>query len=459
MLKILVAAKVDQVIARVLSKNKNYKVIGTCSNKEQIESLVYNASEAPDILFVIEGMDGGGRTTDILIRIKEANPNLRIIYAIGTETIESDYLLRSLISLVEHGIYDIYHGKSITTQIIDDLIAHPKSKADMNYLYTALSRNLNQNRILVDDDEDPGAAMDSKDNLIVFSSIRPGSGKSFISTNTAAAIAMYGRAKDNGNEPRVCLVEGDLQTLSIGTVLGVSNPNYNLKEALKQAGRVVNQNGEIYGDSTTQNEVNNFILSCCLNVPDIPNLYALTGSNLTLEELGEINAFQYFYLLDILCDLFDVVIVDANSSLEHTTTGPLLQMAKNIFMILTPDYLSVKVNQRFFKDLKKLGIVNKLQYIVNKSLTESQQKSLQVPLEFDPEELVEPFHPEFSVPNIDPVIAYNHMYDHRPVMMDKSFSTIQARLEIAKLANRIWPVDCFNEFENEILSIKKQSKK
>lgn len=460
MLKIIVAAQAETAnqLANMFAGSSDYSVINVCNRKERLEKAVLFSTTTPDLLFVVEGIEGNGRTTDILVRIKQANPMLRIIYCIGSD-ISNDYVLRSLISLVEAGICDIYHGNSLSQRVVSDLINNPKSKNDMNYLYTALSNNQARNKITDTSYEEPQEDMPVvKDNLFVFSSVKPGSGKSFVSVNTAAAIAMYGRPKHGGTAPRICLVEGDLQTLSIGTVLGISNPTFNLKEALRQASRVVTPEGAIYADGTTQGEVNNFLLSCCLSVPDIPNLYALTGSNMTLVDLNQINSFQYFYILDILCELFDVVLVDANSSLEHKTTGPLLQMAKEVFLIMSPDYISAAINQRFYRELKKIKVAEKTTYVINQYLTESQMKSLRVQPEYEQESVISPFHPEFKIPFVDPVIAYNHMYSHTPLMADKSFATIQSRLEIAKIANKIWTVDCFKEFESEIAEIRKKAK-
>ena len=56
----------------------------------------------------------------------------------------------------------------------------------------------------------------------MISSIKPGCGKSFVSTNVATAIAKFGDKKD-GRQPRVCILEADLQTLSVGTLLSLED--------------------------------------------------------------------------------------------------------------------------------------------------------------------------------------------------------------------------------------------
>ena len=63
--------------------------------------------------------------------------------------------------------------------------------------------------------------------------MKPGTGKSFVSSNLAVTLAKYATPVDN-RAPKVLLLEGDLQTLSVYTLFGVKDEDFNLKAALKE---------------------------------------------------------------------------------------------------------------------------------------------------------------------------------------------------------------------------------
>jgi MinD-like ATPase involved in chromosome partitioning or flagellar assembly len=459
MMNIYVASK-NEMLIKTLKGSGKYSVVGVCENKAELPGRIRSLSERVDILLVLEGLDGRGQTIETLIQIKRENPLLRIIYLTGPIKLTDGYTLRSLISLTDNHIYDIYHETIMSKAILEDLIDHPKTAADVSYLsdYLRIYQTANEGKEVLEEAkaaETPETQQAPvRDNMIVFSSIKPGSGKSFISTNIAVGIAAYGRAKNNYQPPKVCLVEGDLQTLSVGTLLGVSNSSYNLKEALFRIGTIVSEDGQIIGSEAQQHEVNEFIRRCCIAVPQAQNLYALTGTSISLEEMNRLTSFQYYYLINALSDLFDVVIVDANSSLEHKTSGPILQLAKQVFMIMTPDFNSVRINRRYQKDLNEFGIGDKTRYIVNKSLTPCQAASMKEPLEYDEADMLAGFDVAAKIPYMDTMVAYNHLYEHKPVILDDGFETLQARLELAKLANLIWPMDCFGELAKQIQAVK-----
>jgi hypothetical protein len=76
------------------------------------------------------------------------------------------------------------------------------------------------------------------------------------------------------------------------------------------------------------------------------------------------------------------------------------------------------------------------------------------PLEYDEADMLAGFDVAAKIPYMDTMVAYNHLYEHKPVILDDGFETLQARLELAKLANLIWPMDCFGELAKQIQAVK-----
>ena len=116
-------------------------------------------------------------------------------------------------TLVTAGIFDIHHEKSITKTILLDLIQNPKSRESVQYFLKYMKANqINEDEIVEfqEEVEDGGdVEVDGYKNVILVSSIKPGTGKSFVSTNLATDIARFGIKKKDGSRPKVAIIEGD----------------------------------------------------------------------------------------------------------------------------------------------------------------------------------------------------------------------------------------------------------
>lgn len=280
-------------------------------------------------------------------------------------------------------------------------------------------------------------------NLFIVSSIKPGTGKTMLSTNLAAAIAKYGRLNDKGQPPTVAIIEGDLQNLSVGTILGLIEDEYNLKTAIEKIDRILDKNNQHFDRDLHKNaphlieETDQFIKKCFKSYETLPNMKALVGSQFQPDELAKVTGEHYVYLLELITDMFDVVIVDTNSSLNHVTTYPVLQLANQCLYVLNLDFNNVHNNHRYRTKLIRLGIGDKIKYILNEDI--SQNKDNKEPLTFGPEQIEESgFRLEGCIPCIDKVIFLNRLHDGVPIVLDDSKLTLKARLEICKIADCIW---------------------
>ena len=418
-------------------------VVNSTSNKQALLTAIGRAYPTPDIVMAAEGCDGEGALVDVLCEAKKAYPNIRYIYLAGNDVdMQNEDVVNTLALLVDAGIYDIYTKRKLSVSILRDLIEVPSTAQDVEYLYR-YRRKLHPlpGSPTYDGSIKEGVVEEGRKNVIVFSSVKPGTGKSFIATNIAADIARYGQARRNGTPPSVVIVEGDLQTLSVGTLLGIENSQYNLREALNEASKIVDDTGKMVGTYEQQERFRTFLKKCCLPYRDQPNLFALVGSQLNFTDLGNINPYQYFYMVQMIADMFDVVIVDSNSSLEHKTTGPILQLAGQCYYIIDLDFNNIRTNLRYRQELSQLGVSGKIQYVLNKAITSEMENRYAEKIEYGEDKLnANGFTIAGRIPMLDNVVVLNRMYSKVPIVYDDGFATLPARMEFCKLSGRIWPM-------------------
>ncbi|MEG1301227.1 MAG: hypothetical protein RSC93_11040 [Erysipelotrichaceae bacterium] len=432
------------------SQLKNYNVLGNIRNKDELIEGIKKYQ--PDILLVAEGLpsQSGIDTNNLLLSIKQMFPRLRIVFLSGKIDKTDTYNINRLGRLVDSGIYDIYHDSSMSSTILAGLLDNKKTYADVSYMLHFKNLQGDTNFDYMEDAPSGKVGM-GYGNISVFSSIKPGTGKSFISTNVAAGIAKYGRPLANGKRPVVAIIEGDLQTLSVGTLLQLEDRERNLNKALKKVGEVINENGEIFGTSEQIESVKRFVRGCFLKCYQVDNLYALVGTQLSLNELNHINPYQYYYLVELMVDQFDVIIVDMNSSLEHKTTGSLLDLARNCYYILDLDFNNVSNNIRYRNELANLGVLDKVNYILNKDIPKDMENNFAEKLEYNADNLnASGFSLVAKVPMVDTTVVYNRVKQGIPLVLDKTEMTLAARQELLIVSDQIWSCDVMYDLKQEM---------
>ena len=469
MFKNMIVIAKNTALIGVIQKRSDVNIVDIINNKDYIYDSISKNSSKIDTIFATEGIDGSLDETliEILCEIKNRFNFLRIIYLTACDVdMQNESMLESLTMLLQCGIYDIYGQKKISPSIINDLIDIPKTFNDVKKYYYEKPRTSSKITELpkdsyFDDSIIEGRISEGKKNVIAISSIKPGTGKSFISTNIAADIARFGAFKKGTNKrPSVVVVEGDLQTLSVGTLLGIENDTYNLREALKRAEQIVTENGEMIGSYDQQEQYKKFVRKCCLPYRDQENLFAIVGSQLNFTEIGNISPYRYFYMIEVISEMFDVVIIDANSSLEHRTTGPILQLASQCYYVLDLDFNNVRSNLRYRQELANLGALSKVKYILNKAITQEAQQNFSEKLDFDEEKLKgSGFEIVGRVPMIDNVVVLNRMHEKVPIVYDTSYSTLLARMEFCELSRKIWPMSNVVPLKLELEELKKKNKR
>lgn len=467
--KKIIVATGQEIINSVIQRFEDYTVVGTINSRDElyIKCQEYQA----DILLVGEGLFGSIPLIKPLLEITRQLPNTRIIYLTGDLDFKDENKINSLALLIMAGVYDIIHEKKMTVSMLKSVLDNPKLEKDIDYIVKAsnkltLTRDKENKIEFIVPEEYKEENDEIKDNLHVISSIKPGTGKSFLSVNIAAAIAQYGVNTNEGKRPRVGLIEADLQNLSLGTLLQIEDDSKNLKTVMEKIKTIITDDGDCIGDSKQIEEVNDYIKDCFMPYCKIKNLKALVGSQLSLEELENIISYHYIYLVDAVVDNFDVLIVDSNSALTHVTTYPLLRMAKNCYYVLNLDFNNIRNNMKYKETLKEIGILDKVKYVLNEDISNEEEKdhdgtSIEK-LMFNSSHLEDSnFKLEAKIPVIPKTIFLNRVFEGTPIVLNdkiKEENVIKAKFELLKIANQIYPIKDFSEIEEKVQNQKKKKR-
>lgn len=425
-------------------KCPNMNVVGICRLKTDVRELI--EKKKPEILLVADKLAGDESVINMMIAIKKSHPYLRIIYLAGGLDPKDQVRRDALGALVLSGISDIVTEKKMNIDYVVDVIENPIPYESVSHLARGIVDGKTEaasafSGLDFSDYGEYDELVDERNNIYVFTSIKPGTGKSVISTNAACALARFGKNK-RGELPRVALIEADLQTLSVGTMLGiVEDKYYNLGTALRSAASVFDR-GNIIADDEKIKRVKTTIRNCFVEYPEQQNLHVLSGSMLTPEEIDalKVESQYYSFILDAIKDDYDYVIVDLNSSVFHVTTFTLLQAAKTCFYILNLDYNNVRNNIRYRSTLEAFGIADKIKYVVNQNIENTPEYEEfgvgMEPLIFTADKIEKDFfHISVRIPSLPLSVQLNRQFEGMPAIFDKDpeLSVDRFRLSILEI--------------------------
>lgn len=414
----------------------------------------------PDILIISEKLSGEEILPGIAIDIKQSLPSIRIIYLAGHIDLNNANRINKLGVMVMAGIYDIITEKKLNNTIISYLLETPKNKSEVDYLLRYFVDKKKEQDVSIEYEEDNQEEIidDYYKNVFMVSSIKPGTGKSFVSTNIATCLAKFGE-EINGNPPKIAIIEADLQTLSLGTLLAIEDDKVNLKTVMNKISTVVTPEGKILKDKIKISDVNEYVLGAFKPYDKCKNLFALVGSQLSMKDMEGISPYYYSYLIDLVSRNYDYVIIDSNSSLVHVTTYPLLTMVNKCFYVLNLDFNNVRNNVRYRQTLKEIGIYDKVRFILNEDLTNNPDNVEK--LQFDSNMLEESFELVAKIPSLPKAVFLNRLWQGIPIILDDTEHTLRARYEVSKVADLIHPISNINALESKIYNNKdlKKSKK
>lgn len=458
-MKFIIATGINN-LANAIRNIKGVEVVKVVDNTADLNAL-FQTTQAPcEVLLVTEKLNISGSLVNLLTEIKSDYPQVRIIY-LATGTLDNAFTVNQLNMLARNGIYDLYYNGKVRVENIVDLIKNPKTIVDCQPIFDKFAENeannaaAAQNIVIQKADERKSMFTQDtvKSNVVTVTSVKPGTGKSFISSNLAVTIAKYG--KDN---PRVLLLEGDLQTLSVSTLFGIRNDEYNIKKCLTKISQFFEKND--YNDwFRGAGDVKNFIDKSCIPT-GIANLYVLEGHEFSLEDVSDTENASFYYLVDYLASKFDVVVCDGNSSLQHPTTDPLFQLSNRLYFVYTTEFNNLKLNIRYKEEFKKLGVENKVRYVLNKALHGDQKMEFLQQFQYDDKDILSGsgMNIDFEVPLLDTAVTFNATYNKTPIANDGKYFTLPIRIKFLRLANDVYPIGNIDSILGEVEALKKRTK-
>lgn len=461
--KILLATG-HESIDNATRKLQDYEFVGSIEyKKDLLEACSYYK---PDIVLVSDFLTGKESLLEEMVMVRQNHPQIRIVYVTKTLDMKNKERVNQLGMLVLSGIYDILTESKLSIQLIKNLLDNPRKKENVDYLLRNIrstqADDVDEIQIETPDEEEVyDVEKYGYKNVYLVSSIKPGTGKSFASTNLATTIAKYGKKKD-GKAPKVGLIEADLQNLSVGTLLQIEDDKHNLKTVMEKIATIMTSDGRLIEDASKIEEVNRYIKSCFKSYYHCKNLEALVGSQLTMEEIEDIKPYHYIYLIEAIVDEYDVIIIDTNSSLAHVTTYPLLRLSNTAYYIINLDFNNVRNNARYKETLRDLEVLDRVKYILNEDIEDNglPNDNEGEKLIFTSEHLSQSgFDVDVKIPLLPKNIFLNRLYEGTPVVLDNKPNTLKARLEFAKMANQIWEMENLPFLEQEYNSIDKKKEK
>ena len=435
----LVLATNNEALVEAFRKYGKYNIVSVFDQRDKLEDTYDFLDIQPDTMLITEGFDCQGTSVaDMLTGLKKKHPELRIIYILGNEF--NNGTKKILTKLVENGIYDIAMGDEVSMNSLINLIENPRSYADAS-------------KILEDDDSEV------YNNVITFSSLKPGTGKTFMATNVAVAIAKYGvkTRMSNGRfrDPRVLLVDGDLSNLGAGNILRTDNCDKNMLTALQRIAKNVGEDCHYSMSETDIESLKTFVRGCLYNYKDCPNLYIMGASSISLNELEKIAPVHFYFMMQMLVKAFDVIIVDSNSAFDHQTTAVLYEISGRIYLLMDNDYNNIQNNLRYIDKLIELGYDDKIVFAVNKDITKEAELSCLQALKYDTSSIGN-LVIDYRIPLIDAGIVKT--LDYGEGLVVTSLKAIEARDRILELADGIWKIDFTRVQSPSEETTKKQSR-
>lgn len=288
-MRVFIAEKGD-AIYNAARQIEGVEVVGTADSTETVLKKM-TAVGGTDVLLVSIYIDGNSHLINLLKDTKLALPEMKVALVTENINVTSPANQKALAYLEQYHV-DIIKG-AISEEKLRQYVGIPESvpQFDMN---TAPEQNTEPAKTTPTPSasETPDTPLSSpasqpaepvkrqRNNLFMISSPKAGSGKSFVSSNLAYLLAVYGRNKrGTDKKPTVMLVDGDLQTLSVGTLLGIEDDEHNLKEVLQKVATIVDSQGNSKGTPAQRKAVQDFIAKSCLLVNDhIPNFYTMVSS-------------------------------------------------------------------------------------------------------------------------------------------------------------------------------------
>lgn len=406
------------------------------------------------LLIVLKDLKDIEEYYPIIHDVKQNNPTLKFLLITPRPERNNDQnILDCFIKLIhEDEIYPLFINQLKNVDFIYDKVNHLPHFEDVSFILDWAKNNDDstpQLNIKIQDsykDKYQTSSINAQ-NLIMFSSIKPGSGKSTIAVNYALTLAKYGYKLEGTKHQqlKVLLIEGDYQNYSVGVMLSI---NDNIKKNIFKA---FNSIQEIRNSSDTDEEKDKKIDSALQQevrtYESIPNLDTLTVPDLsfTLQCSELFNSENYQALLKWGSKNYDAVIIDSNSKIEKDVSIPLMKMCSTLYEILNLDFNNVLNTIRSANTLNSLGVIGKTKFILNQDMGNDYYRYFGDinSLEFTEEDLINNCGIKISarIAALPLSVMFNYLYEGIPLVLHDSDYDIFPRLQFLNLVSQNYKID------------------
>lgn len=448
----IITASGQDYMDAVIKSFEEFQVVAQVDYREDL--LAACNEWKPDILVVSDNIGGKSPLHEILASIKIAHPTIRIVYFYGKVDFSDTISLKSLNMLISLGIYDIITESSIEVELIKFVLKNPRTIENVDFLQAKNMESIHGKRksniTVTKSANDIQIESGVYRNLSTFMSTKGGVGKTFLVSNIAVAIAATGINTPKGSKPRIGILDLDLAGFSATDIFKTANKEKNIIMASIEAQKIIKKDGTLNDNKSLKKEVIDKIRKMFVQSPKYSNIYVLGAPE---REFYENDSFEFtnndiVFIIESVIDDFDVLLVDMNSDWEYSKVFPLFSMSRDIYNVIDMDFRAFYAQKRQIDHILEYASEKKIKYILNRKLDDSK-----TPITADEIEKILEYKFISKIPNIAREDIFDIDFKEEFLIMAKGSKFIEARYEIIKTANDIWPIKNFDRLAQKMESI------
>lgn len=448
----IITASGQDFMDAVIAQFEEFEVVANVDYREDLYEACKTLS--PDIVVVSDNIGGKISLNKTLIKIKVAFPNIRIVYFYGKVDLSDTIGLNSLNMLIASGIYDIITESAIEVELIRFVLNNPRTIENVDYLEAKNMESIygkrKSNVTITQSDNDLVVDSSIYQNLSTFMSTKGGSGKTFLLSNIAVAIANSGINTLKGVKPRIGIIDLDLASFGITNVFGTENKEKNIIRASIEAQKIIKEDGTLNDNKSLKKQVIDDIKKMFVPSSKYSNIFVLGGPerNFYENDSSEFRSSDIVFIIEAVIDDFDILLVDMNSDCEFTKVYPLFSMSKDIYSVLEMNFKAFKAQTRQEEHLNDYLSSKKIKYIFNKKIVSEEitvgVKDIEKSLDYS-----------FlaKVPYVSPEEIFIADFNRDFIVNRNKKALLETRYEIFKIANDIWPIRNFDKLAQKMESM------
>lgn len=317
-MKIILATGVPELDNAIEANIKNVTFLGSALYKEAVVDVVQR--KKPDVVILSELLEGVTPMRELILTLRTRFPEVRIIYILKDDDPKEKAFLYHWM------IFDVFAGTFTVPQLAKTL-HNPKEFKDVHHELEIL-KQYNKDPELMDDNVDISdmtninASDYSKINgptsgnhtlyqqVVAFWSVLDQSGKTFVATNTALALA-------GQKDLKILLIDFNLDNPNINLYYSFVDPNRNLGAIIDDV-----EQGQVLNSKNLEQYL--------ITHPVYSNLKILPGAILKMKKRDPEFLFAVFEKIIEVAEQnnFSTILIDTQAGLDELTTNILKKVSK-----------------------------------------------------------------------------------------------------------------------------------